>query len=197
MYFENGFYYHIYNRGNNSQKIFFRENDYIIFLQKIRKELKPICEIIAYCLMPNHFHLMVKTSEMSIKPVNVKNPHLQILSRKIGTIQSSYSQKINIREKRTGSLFQQKTKAKLLHEITFGVTQKPEYAKVCFAYIHNNPKKAKLVETNEEWRYSSFLDYSGLRNGTLCNKKLALEDLGANLITTNDDFDDDILENIW
>ena len=64
-----------------------------------------------------------------------------------------------------GSLFQQKTKAKWLDD--------EQYAVTCFHYIHQNPVRAELCEQLECWAYSSFRDYAGLRNGTLCNRSLA------------------------
>ncbi len=59
MNFEENKIYHIYNRGNNQQSIFFNPENYLFFLAKIKIELTPYCKILAYCLMPNHFHLMV------------------------------------------------------------------------------------------------------------------------------------------
>jgi hypothetical protein len=55
------------------------------------------------------------------------------------------------------------------------------YDLTCFNYIHQNPMKAKLVEKMEDWPYSSFRDYCGIRNGTLCNKELAVKLLGLNM----------------
>ena len=49
------------------------------------------------------------------------------------------------------------------------------YDKICFHYIHQNPMKANLVKKMEDWDYSSFKDYCGLRNGTLSNKELAIQ----------------------
>lgn len=85
---------------------------------------------------------------------------------------------------RTGSLFQQKTKAKLLVTETESVTRptssnrrtsKLFYPSTCFHYIHQNPLKAGLVGRLEEWEFSSFRDYAKFRNGTLCNKSLAMD----------------------
>ncbi len=59
--------YHIYNRGNNKQQIFFCNDDYILFLKMINMHIKPVCEILCWCLMPNHFHFLVYTDEKSIK----------------------------------------------------------------------------------------------------------------------------------
>src|SRR5687768_6127634 len=113
MEFIEGEVYHIYNRGNNSQKIFITEENYLFFLRKVRKELLPFCEILAYCLMPNHFHLMVQVrrsenTEKEDKRKPTLNNALAILLR-------SYTRALQIQEGFSGSLFQQKTKAKSLN----------------------------------------------------------------------------------
>lgn len=59
MNIETGYYYHIFNRGNNSQKIFFKQDNYLYFLKKVRENITPFASIIAWCLMPNHFHVVV------------------------------------------------------------------------------------------------------------------------------------------
>ena len=61
-------FYHIYNRGINSEKIFATEENYLFFLSKFKTYLNPVCEVFAYCLMPNHFHFLIKVkSENEIK----------------------------------------------------------------------------------------------------------------------------------
>ena len=52
--------YHIYNRGNNRQRVFLRDDHYLLFLKKLRDLLQPQAHIVAWCLMPNHFHLLVQ-----------------------------------------------------------------------------------------------------------------------------------------
>ena len=94
--------YHVYNRGNNSQKIFFSYANYLYFLKKVDTHLLKHCDLLAYCLMPNHFHLLIET--------NANLPD-DVINRAIQTILNSYSQAINKQENRTGSLFQQHTKS--------------------------------------------------------------------------------------
>ena len=96
-------------------------------------------------------------------------PTLQILSKNFGTLLTSYTHAINKSRKRRGSLFSHKTKAKLITH------QGNDYLENCFFYIHQNPVEAGLVSKLEDWEYSSFPDYAGLRKGTLCNKDLAFE----------------------
>ena len=59
MKFEENYIYHIYNQGNNRRKIFFCRENYLFFLKKIETHICPYADILAWCLMPNHFHLMV------------------------------------------------------------------------------------------------------------------------------------------
>jgi len=181
--FKPGYVYHIYNRGNNKQPIFFNDNNYIFFLRKARVELSDFFDFLAYCLMPNHFHFLVQAKDQSIRPLKAVRQvkEMDPIARKIGTLLSSYTQAINKQKNRTGSLFQQKTKAKCLNEDS---DSQNNFLPACFQYIHQNPLNAGIVDRLEDWDYSSFPDYAGLRNGTLCNKELAHEMVNYN----KDDF---------
>jgi len=173
--------YHIYNRGNNRQKIFFKPDNYIYFLGKVRRYIIPNCDILAYCLMPNHFHFLIKADERTVATKSVASKDKNVLSEGIRHMLSSYTQAINKQNSSTGSLFQQNTKAKAI------VKGSKNYDQICLHYIHQNPLKAKLVEKMEHWEYSSFQDYCGKRNGTLCNKELAVNILNINLRTFYED----------
>ncbi|MEQ9423946.1 MAG: transposase [Cyclobacteriaceae bacterium] len=150
-------FYHIYNRGNNSQQIFFKDENYSYFLKKIRKHLRPHCQILAWCLMPNHFHLLIYTDSHNSSEVNSSE-----IQMAIATILRSYTRAINNQENRTGSLFQQKTKSKEIKDVT-----------TCFHYIHQNPVRSKLVNSMDQWSFSSYLDYCGKRKGSLINRAMA------------------------
>ncbi len=169
MHLTAGEFYHIYNRGNNRQPVFFNESNYLFFIKKMSEQLVPASDIICYCLMPNHLHLMIRATEESIKTrPSFGGKAMQEFPYRVGILLSSYSQAINKQNGTTGSLFQQKTKAKILSEQVEG--EKINYIESCFFYIHQNPVKAKLVASIKDWNYSSWLDYTGERNGTLCNK---------------------------
>jgi hypothetical protein len=89
-------YYHIYNRGNNQQPIFFNHSNYIFFIQKIRDQLLPVADIIAYCLMPNHFHFIIHANEISIKErKSFGGKPMQEFTYRLGILLSSYAQAIN------------------------------------------------------------------------------------------------------
>jgi len=168
--------YHVYNQGNNRQKIFSDDDDYFIFLNLYRRLIEKNCDTLAWCLMPNHFHFMIYTDARC--SVKLKQGGLQLdpLTNGIRKLLSSYARIFNARQDRSGSLFRQKTKAKSLSEIKIApenVYCAKDYFINCFHYIHQNPLKAGLVNRLENWRFSSFQDYAALRNGNLCNKELA------------------------
>ena len=204
MQFETNHIYHIYNRGNNSQQIFFNHKNYLFFLEKIGKHILPFADILAWCLMPNHFHLMVYINQVKIQIDNIMSESIDKYGVKWGTTSNvqrnlnksiaimlrSYTRAINNQEKRNGSLFQMNTKAVCLtdnsqiapswFQTNFGTEVNipdPEksYPQVCFNYIHQNPVKSKLAAKTEDWEFSSYRDYAGLRKGRLVNKEKSSE----------------------
>jgi REP element-mobilizing transposase RayT len=168
--------YHIYNQGNNKQLIFSITEDYLIFLRLIRKLIYPHSQMIAYCLMPNHFHILLYADEKV--NINLKQGGLllDLLTNGFRKLLSGYTRIYNNRNGKLGSLFRQKTKYKCLSDIDISYRpthQLQDYYFNCFQYIHQNPLRAGLVTRLEDWEFSSFRDYAGLRNGSLCNKDLA------------------------
>jgi putative transposase len=166
--------YHIYNQGNNQETIFYTSEDYIEFLTIFRRFVQPHCSVLAYCLIPNHFHFLIHTTDDSAKGKRIGNIDSCELSNGFRLLQSSYAQFINKKYNRSGSLFRQKAKAKVTSEGT------ADYHAVAFHYIHQNPLRAGLVKRLEDWPYSSFTDYAGIRRGSLCNQLLAEERIGFN-----------------
>lgn len=165
--------YHIYNQGNNQEILFNSTNDYLNFLKKIRILLLPQCELLAYSLMPDHFHFLIQATEESCLSYPLGYLKSNKLSNALRLLLSQYSQDYNKLNNRSGSLFRQKTKAKNLTK-----SENIDAALSCFDYIHNNASKSGLVKKSMDWEFCSLKDYLGLRNGTLCNKKLALDLLG-------------------
>lgn len=184
MHFEPHEAYHLYNRGNEKQLIFFSDKNYLFFLQKVKYEWLAYADILAYSLMSNHFHFMLVPNEDGCRNIFLKEKetHMQELSKAIGKTLSSYTQAINLELKRTGNLFQKKTKAKCL---TNNSSSK-DYLTTCTHYIHNNAYAANLVCSPFDWTFCSLRDYAGLRNGTLCNKELLYQLSGQ----TEHDFKD-------
>ena len=158
MEFTNGQIYHVFNRGNNSQTLFFNHENYLFFLDKIKKHVLPHADILSWCLMPNHFHLMIEVRNVEVEiseqvtPDRIsegftlsetltKSPQKRTINDSIGIILRSYSRAIQKQEKITGSLFQKETKALCLTEPQ-GVA--PAYFNTHFGMIGN----LDLPETN-------------------------------------------------
>ncbi len=174
MHLVEGSIYHVFNRGNNSQAIFFTPKNYPYFLKGIEHHLKPACYILAWCLMPTHFHLLIRANELSIPIIKDGGFERQVFSQGIKQLLSSYTKAINKQEGRTGSLFQQKTKAVC-------VADSQDYARIALHYIHQNPLKAGLVNKMEDWEHSSFRDYTDPKRASLCNRDLVIQLLDLNM----------------
>ncbi len=142
-----GNYYHIYNRGNNRQLIFFERENYIYFLRQLRNHLIAHgVDIIAYCLMPNHYHLLVYLNTNRF-------------SNLMQAFTLSYTKAIGKRYQRVGSLFQGRFQ---------GINvDTEEYLLHLTRYIHLNPVCANIVEKAEDWEFSSYQEYIDLRQGSL------------------------------
>jgi putative transposase len=184
--------YHVYNQGNNRQVIFFKRENFSFFLRKIKIFILPFADVLSWCLMPNHFHLMIYIRDTEIPLVKIcptvgvtSHPDkLLTLNSSIGIMLRSYTRAINKQEKRTGALFREETKAICLNEpmknspgwytssgITLMNVEIPEfqYPKTCFDYIHNNPVKSGLVSHPNDWEFSSFNEIIEMRNDSLIN----------------------------
>lgn len=173
MYFEEDHVYHIFNRGINKNQTFFTSRNYEYFLDKVTEMVQPCVEILAYCLMPNHFHLLVRASRDGCEyyPMEGNNTHnMQTLSKKLGVALGSYTQGLNKQYGRCGSLWAQGTKAIGLSN----AKDAEEYLESCIHYIHQNPTRAGLKKRMEEWPYSSYNEFRKSSNRQICNVDLAL-----------------------
>jgi len=155
-----GAFHHVYSRGVDKQVIFKDIHDYIYFLKRLRHyKNKYKIDILSYCFMPNHFHLL--TLQLSDQP----------LSKMMQYLLNGYVMYFNKRYDRKGSLFEEKFRA-----ISIGDEGLLIYLS---KYIHLNPLMAGLVFKAEKWPWSSYPDYINIRQGTLCNKILVLKDKNA------------------
>jgi putative transposase len=147
-----GEFYHLYNRGNNRERIFFERENYLLFLRRLRQHLLPVLDVVAYCLMPTHYHLLVriKTTEVS---------ETSVVSRAMMRFSVSYTKAMNKRYDRVGSLFQGAFQAKRVDS--------DAYLAHLSRYIHLNPMLVGYGSSPEEWEFSSYPEYLGLRDGSL------------------------------
>ena len=158
-------YYHIYNRGNNRERIFFEHDNYIYFLKKIKEYLVPVSDIVVYCLMPTHYHIVGRvkpqTSEV-FEASEVLGAKHSPISTAMMRLSVSYTKAINKRFQRVGVLFQGQFQAKPI------LTS--EYLLNLCRYIHGNPVKDGIVADITQWQYSNYLEWVGERDGKLVDK---------------------------
>ncbi len=153
-------YYHIYNRGNNRERIFFEPDNYLYFLKKIKEYLAPVSDVLVYCLMPTHYHIVGRvksqTSEVS------KTSEVLDVSKAMMKLSVSYTKAINKRFQRVGVLFQGQFQAKPILTSAYLLN-------LC-RYIHGNPVKDGIVADINQWPYSNYLEWIGERDGKLVDK---------------------------
>jgi REP element-mobilizing transposase RayT len=143
-------FYHLYNCGNNKENIFIEEQNYMYFLKLSKKHLSKTLDILAYCLLKNHFHLLIKTKE---------NSTTKELSQSFSNLFNAHSKSINKKYGRSGSLFKDRfLRIKLDNEA---------YLKNLILYIHLNPTHHEFVNDFRFYKHSSF-------NSIVSNKPTSL-----------------------
>jgi putative transposase len=149
--FIEGHYYHIYNRGVDKSPIFFNPANYEYCLRLIKRyKARYGVAVIAYCLMPNHYHLLLR-----------QDGDIPVY-RFINSLFNSYVQAVNRQQNRKGTLFEGKYQ--------FVHIDRDEHIIHLCRYIHLNPVKANLVSRPEDWQYSNYREWVNLRGGTLKDK---------------------------
>ncbi len=185
--FIEGEYYHIYNRGNSKQAIFFEDEDYSRFIKLLylcnskkrvnfREDIvekginafdyergETIISIGAWVLMPNHFHLYIVSPKQGFGEEEESS-----ITKFMGKLGTAYSKYFNKKYSRTGKLFEDKFKSVHIDEDV--------YAKYLFSYIHLNPMKlvdpkwkengiedkSKALEFLNSYQYGSYQDFCGI-----------------------------------
>lgn len=145
--------YHVYNRANGSEKMFLSDENYHFFLRKYKQHIQPIAETFCYCLMPNHFHFMIRVREenelMRAFPKFETLERLDLaLSKQFSNFFSSYTQAFNKQQNRRGSLF-------MKNYNRIQVSDQEQLINLV-RYIHFNPIAAKLCSTPDTWKFSSY-----------------------------------------
>ena len=142
---ENGKYYHIYNRGINSD-ILFKENDnYNYFLKLYETHIDPIVETFAWCLMKNHFHFLIR-----IKEIEEITAEIKILpSQSFSNLFNAYTKAFNKKYNRHGALFERPFRRKWVNY--------DSYFQNLIVYIHNNPVHHNMCDHPLEYAWSSYL----------------------------------------
>lgn len=144
-------FYHIYNRGVNGGALFFETRNYFYFLNLIQQKVLSVAKVYSYCLMENHFHMLVEIrAEKEIRtvfPHKQKDDILAIVSHQFSNVFNSYAQAINKCYSRTGKLFELPFRRKeILSESQLLRT---------ILYINKNPEKHNAINGYRHYPYSS------------------------------------------
>ena len=148
---EPGKFYHIWNRGNNRENLFYSSRNYEYFIRLYAGYLDPVVETYAFCLLPNHFHLLVRTKlflEVSPAGETSNTRKSNPVSLAFQRFFTAYSQAINIQERRTGSLFEKPFKR-------LEISSTRQLANLVH-YIHTNPQKHGITDDFRQYPWSSY-----------------------------------------
>ncbi len=145
--FEPSCFYHFYNRGNNRENIFKEETNYFFFLNLIKKYLLPIADIYSYCLLPNHFHLLLKIEDENLLPDKIHKGKSTIY-QSFSNLFNAYTKAFIKQNNRSGSLFQKHPKKiKIENE---------KYLQNLIIYINTNPSHHCIADFSK-YKFSSYL----------------------------------------
>ncbi len=170
--------YHIFNHGNGFENIFTEDENYRFFLDKYNQYILPIAETYSYCLLPNHFHLVVRIRRREVLeevyrnsiPINFskvpnfgkvaegKADNLQLsdkllerfISKQFANLFSCYTQSFNKVNKRRGSLFLKNFRRELI--------ENKDYFLNTVIYTHRNPLHHAFCDRYTDWSYTSFCE---------------------------------------
>jgi putative transposase len=152
---EPGKFYHVYNRGINGSDIFHTEAHYTHFLKLYAKHCDLVVETYAYCLLINHFHLLVRVKEelptysvLYPGKQNAKSQQVIDPSKQFSHLFNAYAQHFNHTTKRRGSLFEEKFERIWVDN--------SRYFTQLVQYVHQNPQKHGLVADFRDYPHSSY-----------------------------------------
>ena len=153
MKYQVGHYYHIYNRGAHRKDIFHEAENYFYLVSLFRKYINRYeVAVVAYCLMPNHYHLVIRQNEYGD------------IGGFLKTSFNAYTQAMNKRYGHSGTLFQGQCKCKHVDS--------REYCLRLVRYIHRNPLSSQMVSHLRDWMFSDYLEWIGIRTRLLADFEL-------------------------
>ena len=145
-----GHFFHICNRAVGNESLFLKPPDYYSFLDRIENFVIPVAELHAFCLMSNHYHLLVRTRE-EVAP--------ELFTSQMRQLQSTHAKKFNFTNERMGGLFMRPYKRVMIETLPHLIT--------AFWYIHRNPLHHNITRDWESWSYSSYNYYMNNEPGML------------------------------
>jgi REP element-mobilizing transposase RayT len=148
--------YHFYNHANGNDNLFRNKGNYHYFMKKYAEYLSSVFDTFAYCLLPNHFHFLIrvkdeKTIAELLNPKGFEKPLGFMLAHRVGSFQNAYAKAFNKQQNRKGSLFMQSFGRRLVED--------ERYYLRLIHYIHANPVHHRLTNKMSDWKYSSYHTY--------------------------------------
>lgn len=161
--FEEHKFYHVYNRTVDKQPMFRSDENSRFFLRRYYKYLSPVADTYAYCLLGNHFHILLCVRDLSLfRKSNARlidKPACDIISHQFRKFFQSYAMAFNRQHTRIGTLFQTPFKRALV--------ESDEYFTGLIYYIHANPQQHGLIDDFRKWKWSSYNEMLSNRSGRL------------------------------
>jgi REP element-mobilizing transposase RayT len=155
---QEGNYLHIYNHANGRENLFREDKNYYFFLGRYDKYISPIAATLAYCLMPNHYHFLIRIEAAPQVCDNSGSSANPDPSHGFKNLFQSYTKAYNKKYDRMGSLFNQRFKRKVISS--------DDGIRAVMRYIHLNPVLHGFCSTPDEWTFSSFNAYKSVRANT-------------------------------
>jgi putative transposase len=146
-------FYHVFNHAVGNEKLFRNAENFEFFFSKYDYYMNPVWDTYAYCIMPNHFHLLIKVKpieELKENPKCKDDIHKYVM-KCLSNLLNSYAKSYNIYYSRKGALFLDYTRR-------IEIDNKNYYKNV-LNYIHQNPVHHGFCKDTKEWRYSSYLTF--------------------------------------
>ena len=182
--------FHIVQHANGFENLFNEDKNYAYFLGKYKEYINPIADTYAYCLMPNHVHIVLKIKELDVlkdaflskkgirkykkkKEVNnvveildeIKDDDIpNLISKQFGHFFNAYAKAFNKEYARKGSLFIESVFRESIDDL--------DYFQYCVRYVHNNPVKHGFVDNIFDWQHSSIHAYRSSLNSLLCREQV-------------------------
>ena len=154
-------YYHLYNHAVGNENLFRQDDNYHYFMKLYDGYASPIVETFAYCLMPNHFHFLIRIRSSDTlqaffeeqrkakgRSTSVKKSLTNQIGQQLGNWFNAYAKAYNKRFYRRGRLFFDSVQRKPVY--------KTDYLQTLIGYIHWNPVYHGFVDSPEDWPHSSY-----------------------------------------
>lgn len=169
-------FYHIYNHAVGDENLFRIHDNFIFFLNRYNKYISPIAKTFSYCLMPNHFHILVQVRDQEEIRRLAKNNHDEFdfhkfIMQQLSNFLNSYAKAFNKQHNRRGALFLDFTRRKEIND--------EFYFSRIINYIHQNPVHHGFCKSAADWEYSSYNSIISINKNTKLERNAVFDWFGG------------------